>query len=199
MARDYASRGPRRSQVQQRGQLPGWAWLVFGLSMGLAVAAFVYISRPAGAMREDAVVLTGKPADAVPAKTRNGRLALPPEEKERFTFYKNLKEQKVYIPRDERPPPPRPATPAAAATAPAAPAQELFLIQVASFRASAEAEKEKARLALVGVESRIEKVTVDDRETYFRVRVGPMSVERAQAALARLQENGFNGIVVKAN
>lgn len=190
MARDYAqsSRG-RRPQTQQKGRLPSWAWLVFGLSMGLAVAAFVYISRPAGTLVETATAVpASKPPAAGPA-TKNGRLSLPPQEKERFTFYKNLKEQKVYIPRDERPPP--------AKAAPAA--EELYLIQVASYRGVNEAEKEKANLALAGVEARIEKVTVDDRDTYFRVRVGPMGVDRAQATLARLQENGFQGIVVKAN
>jgi len=190
MARDYAqSSRSRRPQTQQKVRLPSWAWLVFGLSMGLAVAAFVYISRPAGPMVEAATAApAAKPAVAEPV-AKNGRLPLPPQEKERFTFYKNLKEQKVYIPHDERPAPVKaPAT-----------AEDLYLIQVASYRAVSDAEKEKANLALSGVEARIEKVTVDDRETYFRVRVGPMGVDRAQSTLARLQENGFHGIVVKAN
>lgn len=188
MPRDYAQRGPRRSQTQQRGSLPAWVWLVFGLSIGLAVAAFVYISRPTGSVT---VLSADKPAgEAAPAAKKGGRLALPPEEKERFTFYKDLKKQTVYVPRDDRPPPPK---------APAAAAEDLYLIQVASYRSVSDAEKEKANLALLGVEARIEKVTVDDKDTYFRVRVGPMNTERAQSVLAQLQENGSQGILVKAN
>lgn len=189
MARDYAQGSrSRRPQTQSRGQLPSWAWLVFGLSMGLAVAAFVYISRPAGSMTP-AETATPAPRAAPEPAGKNGRLPLPPAEKERFTFYKNLKEQKVYIPRDERPRPPK---------APAA-VEDLYLIQVASYRAVSDADKEKANLALLGLEARIEKVTVDDRETYFRVRIGPLGMERAQATLARLQDNGVQGILVKAN
>lgn len=191
MARDYAQRGPRRSQTQQRGQLPSWAWLVFGLSMGLAVAAFVYISRPAGSL-QDMASSTPPPKPVTPPAPvagKNGRLPLPPAEKERFSFYEALKKQKVYIPRDDRPPPTK---------APAASAPELFLVQVASYRAVSDAENEKAKLALLGIESRIEKVTVDDRETYFRVRIGPLGEDRTQATLARLSENGMHGMVVKA-
>lgn len=189
MPRDYAQRGPRRPQAQQTGKLPNWVWLVFGLSMGLAVAAFVYISRPAGTLRAEDPPAPPRAAAAAPPPAK-GRLPLPPEEKERFTFYKDLKQQQVYIPGDERPPTPKPR---------AQPAEDLFLIQVASFRGLGDAEREKARLALLGVEARIEKVTLDDRETYFRVRIGPMKAARARTTLAQLQENGVQGNVVKAN
>jgi cell division protein FtsN len=188
MSRDYAPRGPRRTPPRRAGGLPAWAWLAFGLSVGLAVAAFVYVGRPQSAAPPPAAAAEAELPVAA-ARRPAGQLPLPPEEKERFTFYKDLKNQQVYIPRDERPPSAKPA-----------PASEpLYLIQVASFRAPAEADREKARLALLGVETRIEKVTVDDRDTYYRVRIGPMSAGRAQTTLARLQENGVQGIVVKAN
>ena len=191
MPRDYAQRGARRSQTQQKGALPAWVWLVFGLSMGLVVAAFVYISRPATALPGQTAE-TAKPQPPPPAGKKAGGksgMALPPAEPERFSFYKELKKQKVYIPRDELPPVKKPA----------APQPELYMIQVASYRAVSDAENLKANLALLGIETRIEKVSVDDTDTYFRVRAGPLPRERAESILARLDENGLDGMMVRAN
>lgn len=192
MAKDYAQRGgSRRSQTQQKGGLPAWVWMVFGLSIGLAVAAFVYISRPHGALPGQSEAPPAK-AEREPARKKTERIPLPPEEKDRFSFYKDLKKQSAYIPRDERPAIKRPPEPASGE-------EQLYLIQVASFRTNADAENQKANLALLGIEARIEKVTVDDKDTYFRVRVGPADAERTQTLLGRLQDNGLNGLVVKAN
>lgn len=196
MARDYAhSNKGRRPQTQQKGAMPGWVWMVFGLSIGLAVAAFIYISRPTAALQS-----TLTEASVVPPPVPNGkgkgseRVPLPPEEKERFTFYQDLKKQQVFVPQDERPapvtPPPKASSPSAAAP--------LYLVQVASFRVADDAEREKAKLALLGLETRVEKITVDDRETYFRVRTGPMTEGRVQNTMTRLKENGMQGMVVKA-
>lgn len=213
MARDYAQRGggKRRPQTQRKGGLPAWIWLVFGLSVGLAVAALVYISRPAGPM-PGAVEETppeplaekteNKPADKPKTPTKpaakpagkKDRLPLPPEEEERFTFYKDLKKQRVpLIPRDERPakPVPKPVV--------AKPAEDVFLIQIASYRAVSDAENQRANLALLGIEARIEKVTVDDKDVYFRVRSGPVNREKAQALVSRLHDNGMEAILLKAN
>lgn len=190
MARDYAQRGARRSQTQQRKALPGWVLLVLGLSMGLAVAAFVYISRPAEPMPGAAA--EAPPPAKKPAANGKAGLSLPPEEKETYSFYKELKKQKVYIPRDEKPRPPKPA--------PKAPTEdERFLIQIASYRSANEAENLRAQLALIGIEARIEKVSVNDAETYFRVRAGPLPRGQAEAMLARLDENQFDGMMLRAN
>src|SRR5438445_641887 len=99
MAKDYAQRGGgRRNQTRQKGALPAWVWMVFGLSIGLAVAAFVYISRPAGSLPGWQVEKTDEGKDTkktAPAKSGKGAIPLPPEETERFTFYKKLKNQKI--------------------------------------------------------------------------------------------------------
>lgn len=206
MARDYGQRGgngKRRAQTKQKPALPSWIWLVFGLSVGLAIAAFVYISRPAEPMPSVADEAVAEAPETAPEKakskpkpkpkTKSGNknnLPLPPEEEERFTFYKDLKKQRVpVIPRDERP---------VKATA-SKPAEELFLIQVASYRAVSDAENQRASLALIGIESRIEKVTVDDKDVYFRVRSGPVNQAKAQILISRLHDNGIEAIILKAN
>jgi len=264
MARDYAARNPKSSgnrrpppKAKSAG-LPGWVLGIVGLSVGLLVAAFVYVSRPtleplrgtsaasdrpgdrksratasSSADDEDArPAAKTAPRSARGAKADDGddaKVAVPPREKSRFTFYELLPSQEVLVPSQAagKPaagqPPPLPATtptqpqqtattiPATPGTAPAsvpasvppttAPSAATtgsFIIQVASYRGQAEAEKQKAALALVGVESRIEKVTIDNKDTYYRVRVGPLRDEnRARDTLAQLESNGIKAIMVK--
>lgn len=203
MARgDYAQRGGNRSQTKPKGRggkgrssLPGWIWMVLGLSFGLAVAALVYITRPAqplpgqGAKAEVPADVAAKPAARPEAA--NGKqqpIKLPPKEKPRFTFYDILPGQEVIVPDN--------------VTAPAGKAlpgdDGIYVIQVAAYRTQADADAQKARLALIGVESRIEKVTIDNKDTYYRVRVGPeKSLAKAHTLMARLEQNGVQGVLMK--
>ncbi|HVT34055.1 MAG TPA: hypothetical protein VHE37_00615, partial [Nevskiaceae bacterium] len=71
MPRDYAQStgsprhtAPRKSKGKGAG-LPSWVWLFAGLSVGLAVAAFVYMSRPVAPMPASAGAET---SEAMPAK-----------------------------------------------------------------------------------------------------------------------------------
>ncbi len=194
MARDYAHRGsggPRQARGRsgaRKSGLPGWVWLAAGLSVGLAVAAFVYISRPPAQPLSEAPApakKAAKPAD------RNAPIPLPPKEKARFTFYEILRDQEIVIPKeDTRAPTPPPSA--------AHPADGSYVIQVASFRAQNDAERQKASLALLGIESRIERVTIDDKSTFYRVRIGPeASWNRVQTTMARLEENGIEAMLIK--
>lgn len=232
MAREYAPRN--RRPAPKKGGVPGWIWMLAGLSLGLAVAAFVYISRPTQtplrgttAASEDGFEPEKRDPKTVSKETRPQRsrpvkaeaaqtgdkVAIPPKEKSRFTFYELLPSQEVLVPSQapakptpQAALPANPATattpatataPAATASTPAAPAQT-FIIQVASFKAQAEAEKQKANLALLGIEARVEKVTIDNRDTYYRVRVGPLRDERrARDTVAQLESNGFNAMMVR--
>jgi cell division protein FtsN len=48
----------------------------------------------------------------------------------------------------------------------------VYVLQAGSFTAYADADRRRAELALQGIESSIQKVTIDDK-TYHRVRIGP--------------------------
>ena len=48
----------------------------------------------------------------------------------------------------------------------------LYVLQAGSFSQHADADRRKAQLAMHGVESWIQRVTIDDK-TYHRVRIGP--------------------------
>ena len=61
-------------------------------------------------------------------------------------------------------------------------------LQVGSFKGMDQAEKMQARLALHGIESRIQRFTLQD-ETWYRVRIGPIgTVEELDAVRAKLAE-----------
>jgi len=207
MARDYAQRS-NNTRRQTRGKktssngLPGWVWMIVGLSFGLAVAAFVYIRRPV------ATPLVQSPAASLPQATsaapsddprrKNGKaepLALPPKEKQRFTFYDALKQQEVALPADAA----KSAAPPTSASDGDAGAVS-YVIQVAAFRSHDEADKQKASLALLGVESRIESVTVDGSDTFYRVRIGPdKNWAHVQSTMVRLEANGIQAQLLKLN
>ena len=109
-----------------------------------------------------------------------------PSAKPRFDFYNILPEMEVVVPDEElvgKPPviPPKPLSPqkeepatkaaeaveekTASAPIPAASGNS-YLLQVASFRTVADAERLKARLALLGIQAQIQQVTVNGKDTY---------------------------------
>ena len=95
---------------------------------------------------------------------------------------------------------PRPIEePTAAAPVPAPTASSTeYWVQVAAYRSADDAERQKAALALLGEEAVIEKVTIDGRETFYRVRLGPVKgLNAAQALSQSVNRNGFDSMVVK--
>lgn len=213
MGRDYAARN-RRPAARAAG-LPGWVWLVAGLSMGLVVACIVYIGRPAQPMPMT-------PAGAERAATRKPqpKVEIPPVEEPRFDFYTMLENEQMVVPGESRPRPPtrtpaqpiEPAPSAAAAepqprTLTPAPTTEpasttpatgsRYLVLAGSFREPANAEAHRAKLALIGLEARIETVKTQEGDRLHRVRIGPAgSQEQAQTIAGRLKSQGFDSRVV---
>jgi cell division protein FtsN len=182
--RDYANRKPTsmRQTRTSRGGMPGWLWLFFGLTIGLTVAAVVYISRPV--QKPEAQVAT--PAAPEPKKA----VPIPPKEPSRFSFYEMLPSYEVVIPGATKP---GKGKPAAAIAEPGE-----YIIQVGSFRSRGEADTQKAKLALLGIEARVEQVTIDNKDTWFRVRIGPEKDEKkVQQLVARLNENAIESYLMK--
>ncbi|MFW5926887.1 MAG: SPOR domain-containing protein [Wenzhouxiangella sp.] len=71
-----------------------------------------------------------------------------------------------------------------------------YMLQVGSFRSREDAERLRAEITLLGLDSSIEEVTVN-RSTWHRVRVGPFEGAReADGARRRLQENGHEAMVL---
>lgn len=100
------------------------------------------------------------------------------------------------------PPSQAPAAVPAPASQPQVTAQlsqgEQFLIQVAAYRTRMDAEARVAALALTGLSARVEQVTIDNTQTWYRVRLGPYrSAAAAAAAQESLKAQGLDGVVMK--
>jgi cell division protein FtsN len=182
MPKDFAHRGGGR-QTTSGSAMPGWVWLLVGVAIGFVGAAGWYISRPRAV--EAAVEQIDK---ALPGKKK---ITIPPKQPSRFAFYELLPSQEVVIPKETLKP--KPGSPPREESSPAA----RYLIQVGSFKDHNEADQQRATLALLGIESRVEKVTIDNTQTWYRVRIGPEKDQRkVESILARLEDNDIQGMVM---
>jgi len=74
-----------------------------------------------------------------------------------------------------------------------------YMIQVGSFRNLKDVDGFRARLALLGVESKIQTVTIDNKDTWHRVQVGPIiGREKADALQKQLKQNGIDSLLMRA-
>lgn len=162
-----AKRRKRRSSRKISQEYPGWAYGLFGLAVGLSVAAAVYINDrwPEGKTESAA----RQPASLGSALDDNGEVATAEvavePKKSRFDFYEMLPNFEVVIP-EEEPDVAQDVEPKAIVD------PGIYVLQAGSFTAYADADRRRAELALQGIESNIQKVSIDDK-TYHRVRIGP--------------------------
>ena len=157
-----------RSKSRQQQDYPGWAWMLFGLGIGLSVALAIYMKDHEPGVTSPAA--TREPASAVDAIDNDNATATaspvadqPPER--RFDFYHMLPNFEVIIPEQE--PDVSQDIEKQAVERPGN-----YVLQAGSFAQYADADRRRAQLALQGIESRIQRVTIDDK-TYHRVRIGP--------------------------
>jgi cell division protein FtsN len=141
-------------------------WMIFGLGIGLSVALAIYMKD-----REPVVVVREtipQPASLASAMDNNNEQTAPEAEEppeNRFDFYNMLPNFEVIIP-EEEPDVAQDMEPKAVEL------PGTYVLQAGSFTEYGDADRRRAQLALHGVESRIQRVTIDDK-TYHRVRIGP--------------------------
>ena len=166
MAKTKRKRKRKPAPRKKQQEYPGWVWMLFGLGIGLSVALAIYMKdREPGA--------TVRPAATAPASvasrvddSREVEVPAPEEQPEqRFDFYHMLPNFEVIIPEQE--PDVRPDVAPQAVEQPG-----VYVLQAGSFTDYGDADRRRAQLALQGIESRIQRVTIDD-QTYHRVRIGP--------------------------
>lgn len=211
-----ASRSPRPvrnrrappSRMAVRGGFPGWAWLLLGLALGAAGAALFYISQnqpsPLAALPRQAQQLPTPTAPAVPDKTAPATQppAVPVPLENRYEFYELLKKGEVILPESDKGK--APSTPIAPVPLPDTPPADApsgrFILQVGSYRSFEDADRVKASLALLGMDARIEKAALKTGETWYRVRVGPLTDARQMEALrAQMKANGINALLIRVD
>jgi len=95
-------------------------------------------------------------------------------------------------------PKPVPPSPKPTATEQKAQGGSSYLLQVASFKSPADAERLKAKLAFLGMTTRIQQVTINGKDTYHRVRAGPYRGKDAlNKARALLSSKGLESMAIK--
>ncbi len=172
-----AKSGPARAAP--RSNIPGWVWLFTGTVLGAFIMFLTYLSD----LTPPPSVSESKQAVNDPAPKATDKAAPKP----RFDFYKLLKESEVVVPQDND----------IAATN--QPAERLeYLLQVASFKNAADADRLRAELILLNLEAKAEKVQVRNGETWHRVMVGPFT-NRSKMAKARsiLASRDLNALLLK--
>jgi cell division protein FtsN len=169
-----AAKRPQRNDYKtkrkQPAQFSGLLGAAVGLAIGLAIAGFVYFKdHRADTPTVAAAKAVGK------RKLRNtespdndARESGAPEEPAKtYDFYDQLPKFEVVVPEKEKDvkrdirdvPETRRGT---------------YVLQAGSYKNFADADRIRAQLALQGVESKVQKVSVDN-DTWHRIRIGPIS------------------------
>jgi cell division protein FtsN len=114
-------------------------------------------------------------------------------DKPKFDFYKILPGQEETVSEKELQ-----ARARAASRGQQDSSKDVYFIQAGSFQNPAEADNQKARLAILGFESSVEPANLPDKGTWYRVRMGPYTkVEEINRVRAALAQNGIDASLVK--
>ena len=77
-------------------------------------------------------------------------------------------------------------------------AKGIYFIQAGSFQNPADADNQKAKIAILGFESSVEPTILPDKGTWYRVRLGPYtSLEDLNRVRRVLSQNGIDASLVK--
>ncbi len=198
MPRDYA----KKSKQKERDPIPGWVWMFGGLTIGLFVAGLVYLNDHTPKQKQglltDAVKRTIKDANKVQTEKKDDNDG---QKRPHFDFYTILPELEVAIPDQELARPEKRTSTTKSSTAAKSSASQqtdFFTIQAGSFRKMEQADRLKARLAFQGVVANIQTVTINDGDTWHRVRIGPSDdLSQLNKTRKRLSDIGVATIVVK--
>lgn len=158
----------RRRRTSKRTGLPPWAWMFFGLAIGLSVALAIFVKDRSATtvLRQPAQEPASMSAVATTSIDNNGEVAATKDKEPRFTFYNMLPKFEVVIPEHE----PEVSADRSQQTVVQ---PGIYVLQAGSFSTFADADRRRAQLAMQGIESRIQRVSIDDK-TYHRVRIGPI-------------------------
>jgi cell division protein FtsN len=166
--------------------------LMVGLTVALGIAFYLnrtqipfVTAKPRPAEKDaKAPAIAGMPQGTTPSVTA---------EKPKFDFYKILPgNEETVTEKDLR------AARAAAKSGQQNVSKDVYFIQAGSFQNPADADNQKARLAILGFESSVEPANLPDKGTWYRVRLGPYTkVDEINRVRASLAQSGIDASLVK--
>ena len=182
----------RRRRTTRHSPPPPWVWSVGGLVVGLLVAFLVFLQMRPKQAPETPLTLEVPAEQPIPEVHKPKDRPVPPPPKPRFDFYNLLPEMEVIVSDEDI---------QGQATQEGVKQVEqpgTYLLQAGSFRSRKQADQLRARLALLGLETSIQTVSVDSSQTWHRVRVGPFSnLRELNDARALLKKNGVDAILIR--
>jgi len=194
MAKDYKHRTQNKNSASYRQQRPQslslWRWMLITALIISFVVFLVYI-RSTGSKQ-----VTAQPN--IPAKAEEMKVEAPKQEKKpetgpvlpQFDFYTILPEKEVIVPDYEINTRAREERVGQAKTA-------SYILQAGSFRDFKDADSLRAKLALMGIESKVEKAKVGN-VVWNRVKMGPYTQMTSVSTIrSRLRENGIDVVVME--
>ncbi|TAN81655.1 MAG: SPOR domain-containing protein [Gallionella sp.] len=177
--------------------------MVIGVGMAAGLAWYI-MKSPSPFVQKEPVAPrpaaeTARPAAPAGAATPGAQPATAAsgvgEGKPRFEFYNVLTDKQDTAAAASAKPADKPQTPAGKPAA----ANEPQFLQAGSFSNQDDAEKLKARLALQGIETGIQTVTIPDKGVWHRVRLGPyMNADEMNRARSLLKQNGVDATPTRA-
>lgn len=188
----------RGTRNKGSGGIPAWFWLLGGILIGLGTALALMLKGYLPELQQHLPSVDDTSAKSTePALVEENKAEAPQPKKPRYDFFTVLPEMEVVVPEQELS---RKAdSPELPSDSTSAEPQDSYILQVGSFRNSADAEQLKARLALLGSVAKVQTVTVDN-QTWHRVRIGPFSGARKADEMRRmLSDNQIDTLVMKAN
>src|SRR5437660_6542000 len=150
----------RGSRSRSSKVLPRWAVLLLGLALGVAsvLLAQLIIARAGSSDGLAGLFARAKPVEHPPAKRFEPAAAKP-----KLDFYTVLPEVETVLPeRGARTKPPKTERTEESVR---------YVLQAGSFGSFEDADQLKAKLALNGLPSQIQKITIEGKGDYHRVRL----------------------------
>ena len=195
-----------KSAAPRKSGNPLLTGLLIGMVVGVGMAAGLawYIMKSPSPFMQKEPVIAKPPAEVTKPAAPNAPSAAAAsgvtDGKPRFEFYKVLTDKQDAVvaapanPADK----PQPAKPQTADGKPAS-ANEPYFLQAGSFSNADDAEKLKAKLALLGIEASTQTATIPDKGVWHRVRMGPYkNIDEMNLARSLLKQNGVDATPMRA-
>ena len=151
--------------------VPGWVWLLTGMVAGGFISFLVFL---ADITPQPAPIENSQPK---PVAKQQSKPEEPKDNDTRFDFYTLLPEREVIVPEQEK----------AAGNTPTQRYQ--YILQAGSFRQSADADRLRAKLIMMGMDVKVDAVKGRGGDIWHRVQVGPYT---SRSKLSKARNNLLN-------
>ena len=176
---------------------------LFGLFIGVVIGLGVSLAIAFYLNRSPVPFITAKPkpaekdagkAPAIAGLPQSAATSAAAPEKPKFDFYKILPGAEEPVSEREL----RERLRASRTPGQQEVSKDVYFIQAGSFQNPADADNQKARLAILGFESSVEPANLPDKGTWYRVRMGPyQKLDEINRIRQSLAQNGIEANLVK--